>query len=96
MYHVEIDLAAKTPKQDDSEEDDDPDEPKNETPITDNPNLQSLLNSVPQLPNESTDDFNASLSEIRKQFEQHIKPTAQMKKTTPGKSGMPARGFICC
>ena len=58
IYHVEFDLEPKTPKQDDSEEDYNPDKPNNVRTTADNPNLQSLLNAVPQLPSESNDDLN--------------------------------------
>ena len=76
VCHVEIDLATKTSKQDDSEEDYDPDKPSKKKPTTENPNVQSLLNAVQQLPNKSSGDFNTRLSEIGKQIEQHMPPNA--------------------
>ena len=56
VHHIEIDLAAKTPKQDDDEEDYDPDEQRPDVTMTTTPNqpettadfakMQSLLNSL--------------------------------------------------
>ena len=48
VYHMELDLAAKKPRQDDSEKNYDPDEANYVRTTADNPNLQSLHNSVPQ------------------------------------------------
>ena len=72
VYYVEIDLAAKTPKQDDSEEDYDPDQQQQEEIPHNNPTLQSLLQSMPKLPNETDDAYTLRLDELRRQLEPHV------------------------
>ena len=76
VYHVEIDLAAKRPKQDNCDEDFDPYETKHKDSAAGNSTLQSLLISVPQLAHETADNFNTKLTEYRKELEQHLPPVA--------------------
>ena len=70
VHYIEIDLAAKTPKQDDDEEDYDPDQPQHNTPADtpeqDRPEttnthdalsqMQSLLNSLANTQDQPDDD----------------------------------------
>ena len=70
VHYIEIDLAAKTPKQDDDEEDYDPDQPQHKTPADtpeqDKPEttnthdalnqMQSLLHSLANTQDQHDDD----------------------------------------
>ena len=83
VYYIEIDLAAKTPKQDDDEEDYDPDQPQHNTPA-DTPEqnkpdttnthdalsqMQSLLHSLANTQDQPDDDRTRMIQIISRHLE---------------------------
>ena len=76
VFKVEIDLASKTPKQDDDEEEyipDDHDVP--DVATSSNQTIQTLMTMFPQQHREGDDQYNRRIEEIRSQIQPFVTPS---------------------
>ena len=76
VFKVEIDLASKTPKQDDEEEEYIPDETDvPDTTTSPNPTMQSLLAMFPQWRHEDDDQYRRRIDDIKTQVQPFVTPS---------------------
>ena len=76
VFKVEIDLASKTPKQDDEEEEYIPDETDvPDTTTLPNPSMQSLLAMFPQWCHEDDEQYRRRIDDIKTQVHPFVTPS---------------------